>query len=465
MLKILQIFIFFLVPSLALSQINSPEIELYAGGSVVSGTMKPFWLTSNQSGKYSLDPFEGIAGIRVEASDSSASLISFDYGFESYIPVRENGSVILQQGYLEIKTPMLTFRGGMKEETIGNQDSLLSIGSTVWSQNHRPMPKLVIETPGYVDVPFTKGYLEANGSLAHGWFEKDRYVDNVMLHQKHLHLRFGGDFFINASLGLIHFAQWGGISPDPRFGALPSDFDAFTRVFLVQGGDPALVDSSEAKNKLGNHLGSRNYRIDIRADAFSAGLYYQTIFEDNSGASKEFNEDGLLGIMFTTRNKQRWINRVVVERLKTTFQSGTIHDLSGPVKRKGNDDYFNNYVYRSGWSYHGMTLGTPMLTSPVFNQSDEIRLPNNRVIAYHIGIGGMAGKYPYLTYMTYSNNLGTYSQPIDPPKKQFSWYLETTLPEIWRGIDVNIMLAADIGSMYGNNLGAIILLRKVFNPF
>lgn len=460
MSRIVQIFLISLLPSLAASQISPPAVELYAGGIGSTGATKPFWLVSGKSGRYSLDPFEGVAGIKIKTVDTSETMIGFDYGLEGYFTARKNNPIILHEGFIEMNTPLLTFRGGMKEEIIGNQDSLLSIGSTVWSQNHRPMPKLVIETPGYVDVPLTKGYIEINGSLAHGWFEKDRYVENVMLHQKHLHLRFGGDFFINGSLGFIHFAQWGGESPNPRFGELPSDFDAFMRVFLVKGGDPALVDSSEAKNKLGNHLGSRNYRIDVRADAFRAGLYYQTIFEDNSGASKEFYEDGLLGIVFATRDKHRLVNRIVVERLKTTFQSGPVHDLTGPVKQKGNDDYLNNYVYKSGWSYHGMTLGTPLITSPVYNPDDEPRLQNNRVLAYHIGIGGMAGEFPYRTFFTYSDNLGTYSEPIDPSKKQFSWYFETTLPSVWRGIDVNIMLAADLGEMYGNNLGALLQLKK-----
>ncbi|MCF8346954.1 MAG: hypothetical protein K9G38_07050, partial [Bacteroidales bacterium] len=58
------------------SQITAPEIEVTAGGSAGAGE-KPFWNVANQYGKYSIAPFEGIAGLKVEGVDRSGSLISF----------------------------------------------------------------------------------------------------------------------------------------------------------------------------------------------------------------------------------------------------------------------------------------------------------------------------------------------------------------------------------------------------
>ena len=85
--------------------------------------------------------------------------------------------------------------------------------------------------------------------------------------------------------------------------------------------------------------------------------------------------------------------------------------------------------------------------------------------AFHLGLGGMFGKITYRSFFTYSINKGTYAAPIDPQKNQFSWYLETMFPSIWKGIDMHVMLAADIGQMYGNNLGVNLLFRKTFTPF
>jgi hypothetical protein len=449
----------------ALCQIASPQLDIYAGGAAAAGGSKPFWQVANQHGKFGLAPFEGMAGLKVEGVDSSGSWISFDYGVELYDRFGTENNLVLHQGYAEIKTPLLTFRAGRKEEIIGNQDSTLSSGGSVWSGNARPMPKLVLATPGYVDVPFTKGYVEVNGSLAHGWFEEDRYVKDVYMHQKHAHIRFGGDSRLNVSLGLIHFAQWGGVSPNPRFIELPSDLDAYKRVFFAQSGAANTVDPGEVINSLGNHLGARNYRIDYRGKGFAAGFYFQTIFEDNSGMSKLFFEDGVKGLVIRTYDKERFINHLLVEYVQTTWQSGPVHDLSGPVKLKGDDDYFNNYVYNSGWTYLGMTLGTPLVTSPIYNDENQTRLINNRVKGYHLGWGGVVRGLNYRTLFTYSVNKGTYKVPFDPDRNQFSWLFETTVHSFWRDVDLNVLLAADVGKMYGNNLGIILLLRKTFTPF
>jgi hypothetical protein len=451
--------------SLGYSQISAPNIDFYAGASAGTGDHKPYWNISNQQGLYTPDPFGGLLGAAIESVDSSDSFMSFDYGIEIYNRFQQNDGFLLQRGYAEVKTPFLVFWAGRKVEIIGNQDSALSIGSTVWSGNARPMPKLVLATPGYVDVPYTKGYVEVNGSLAHGWFERDRYVKNVFLHQKQLHLRCGGDYFINFSAGLIHFAQWGGTSPDSIYGELPSDFDAYKRVFFAQNGDSASVNINEAINKLGNHLGSWSYRIDFKAKQVTLSTYYQTLFEDHSGITKMIQMDGIWGVSMATKDPDRIVNHIVFEYLHTTYQSGPVHNLNDSIKLYGNDDYFNNYLYRNGWTYKGMTLGTPLITSPIFNENGSNRILNNRVQAFHLGLGGKLGKINYRSFFTYSINKGTYSIPIDPSKNQFSWYFETIFPSIWKGIDMNVMLAADIGQMYGNNLGVNVLFRKSFSPF
>lgn len=461
-------FLFFLLLYLPLhiySQISAPDIELYAGASAGTGEQKPFWNISNQHGRYSIDPFAGMMGMTVESHDSSETYFSLDYGIELYGRLDNQSEFVLQRAYLELKIPFLSFWAGMKEEVIGNHDSTLSIGSTVWSTNSRPMPKLVLATPGYVDVPFTKGYVEINGSLSHGWFEQNRYVENVYLHQKQLHLRFGGDLLINGSLGLIHNAQWAGSSPDERFEELPSDWDAYKRVFFAQKGDSSNVYTTESINTLGNHLGSWNYRIDLKTKQHSYSLYYQTIFEDNSGMLDLFHRDGILGVSLASKDPNKIVNRIVFEYLNTTYQSGPTHSLTDSIDLTGNDNYFNNDVYRSGWTYKEMTLGTPLITSALFNEDGTEGIQNNRVRAFHLGLGGILGKVNYRSFFTYSINKGTYNTPFDPERNQFSWYLETLFPSIWKGIDMKVMLAADIGQMYGNNLGVNLLFRKTFSPF
>jgi hypothetical protein len=71
----------------------------------------------------------------------------------------------------------------------------------------------------------------------------------------------------------------------------------------------------------------------------------------------------------------------------------------------------------------------------------------------------------YRSFFTFSINKGTYAVPYDPDRNQFSWYFEAMVPSLWQGIDMTVMMAADMGQMYGNNLGVNLLFRKTFKPF
>ena len=77
--------------------------------------------------------------------------------------------------------------------------------------------------------------------------------------------------------------------------ALPKDIKAFWDIFTAGAGSK---DSpvNEKLNALGNHLGSYNVRLDLHLRKFKAGLYWQSIFEDNSGRKLRNGEDGLWGL-------------------------------------------------------------------------------------------------------------------------------------------------------------------------
>jgi len=442
-----------------------PHLFVYGGVSGGVGETKPFWNVSKQHGKYTLQPFDAFGGIGLKTeSERKTHGLRLDYGVEWTGTLGNESRGYLHEAYLEIRNSWFLVRAGKKEEVTGNQDTTLSLGSTIWSGNARPMPMLVAGTPGYIDIPFTGGYAEVNALLAHGWFESDRYVKNVFLHRKHLHLRFGGDFFINGSVGFQHVAQWGGSSPDPEYGDLPSDWDAYLRVLMARSGDPATVHENEVINSLGNHLGSRCYRLDVKMTACSLGIYFQSIFEDSSGKSRPFNRDGIWGVYYRSREKDRVVNHMVAEYLHTTWQSGPVHNI-GDTVLGGNDNYFNHSIYRDGWTYHGFVIGIPLITSPVFNEFGEGGTINNRVVAVHLGLEGVIGSMDYRTFFTYSINKGLYVKPISPVRSQFSWYFETTVPSVLPHTDLDIRMAMDIGAMYGNAAGVILCLRRTFDPF
>ena len=103
--------------------------------------------------------------------------------------------------------------------------------------------------------------------------------------------------------------------------------------------------------------------------------------------------------MIRLQNKERLINHLLVEYIQTTWQSGPVHDLSGPIKLVGDDDYFNHYIYMSGWTYHRMTLGNTVGHFANYNDENQTRLTNNRVKGYHVGWGGVVRGLNYRTLL------------------------------------------------------------------
>ncbi len=99
------------------------------------------------------------------------------------------------------------------------------------------------------------------------------------------------------------------------------------------------------------------------------------------------------------------------EFLYSKSQSGRYHDRPATEEEKaqqdpcdpfygrkilgGNDNYFNNGEYQSGWTYYGRTIGTPFIT-PLPPDADGITLGvfNNRIIAHYIGIKGYFFQIP-----------------------------------------------------------------------
>ncbi len=456
---ILFIIIFIFSKLILKSQSFLPDYVIEFGSQINLSDTTPFWLVSNQFGKNSIANNSIFLDLQLKKNISSEKFFNYAYGIELFNKVDTNYKPILHQAYIKLKIWELLIQAGRFEEFYSNQDSTISSGSIIYSQNTRPMTKIIISSNGYVTVPFTFNKLELKGLFAHGWFEDDIYVENILLHHKNLYGRIGGDWPVNIHYGLEHVAQWGGNSPDTSVGQMPVDFDSFIRVIKAEEGDSNKVIPDEVINKYGNHIGSRNVGIDVQLKKYTFGVYRQSIFEDGSGKRRMNFPDGLWGIYFKTKEKNLFISKVVYEFIYTLDQSGPIHDWSR--KLGGNDNYFNHYIYKSGWTYYGYTMGTPLITSPNYNQDDSIILKNNRVMVHHLGIEGKISSINYRTYFSYSYNYGTHSNPFSPVKNNFSFFLDFSLPiKLYYNFKLNTKCAFDLGKMYGNNFGFIISLNK-----
>ena len=454
--------LFLVFPVFSEAQVKLPrwEVGLNTIGSM--GDQAPFWLVSNRQGKYLPERYAGSLELGLFAGRDTSRVVDYEYGLELYGRASNHKYLWLHQGYAGVTLyDLVRLRAGMWEEVIGNKEPALSIGSIIWSGNTRPMPKVEIGTPGYVTVPFTEGYLEVKGVLAHGWFEEGRYVDNVFLHHKNAYFRAGGDLPVNVYFGFNHYAQWGGTSPAYKE-PFPSDLETFWRVFFNRRGDPDKPGTPEkwVINRIGNSVGSRNHGIDLEMENYSAGIYFQDVFEDGSGQNRRNFPDGLWGAWLRFDEEKKPVQAVVYEFLHTTDQSGDHHRIDGKIVG-GNDNYFNHSDYHSGWTYHSYIIGTPLITSPVLINNSTHGTPNNKVIAHHLGFEGYIGeKIKYRNLFTFSMNFGRNGRPYEPRRDQFNWMLELRRPLEFYGMQAGITLAADVGEMYGDNFGVMVEVVK-----
>lgn len=411
-------------------------------------------------------------------------------------------SLLLQEAYIEGKVWFVNLRVGKKEEYTGINTNPLSSGDILRSANARPMPKIVLSTNDYIDVPYTKGYLQFKAHYEDGWFEQQRHVKTPYLHYKHLYGKIGGDFWINGYYGFRHAAQWGG--KHPRYGKLPVSLEKYKRIVFAQSGTEETTPiQGEIINRVGNHLGSRDMGIEFNKPQYTAKIYWQTIFDDGSGKAWRNIRDGLWGISWQSTDSSSLISGITAEYLNTTDQSGHLHDVEHPEFDilGGDDNYFNHYVYNSGWSYKGFGIGHPLLTSPVYaihyslNEKNEAwYFPNTKVRAFHLGLSGQIEQFQYRFLATYSLNYGVnepmkyFNEDTEPDKlqdvlndykekdfnqlgdvyyelpalKQFSTMVEVSFP--FRFLDISMdattRVALDAGEWLGNSFGVYFSLSK-----
>jgi hypothetical protein len=443
-----------LLSFLSLASDKKTELSFETGFQFFSGKNTPFWLFSNRYDKFPLNDNIFYFDFLLLRKPDRSKFIDYGFGTETDIFYINTLDFRFQQIFGEIKLWKFILKAGKFEEKYGEQDSILTSGNILYSANARPMPKIILKSDDFIPVPFTKGYIELKGHIAHGWFDNTVDVKNFYLHSKDFYVRLGGKLPVNIYGGLAHFAQWGGISSNPRFDTLPSDFRAFKHIFFAESGDAGTVDTGEVINRLGNHIGSWNAGLIIKTKLFSSHFYFQSVFEDNSGRKFANFPDGLWGCLIKLNNK--YLKALSYEYLYTMLQSGDPKADTVPKWYTGNDNYFSHWIYTSGWSYYKQTIGTPFISSPIYN------ICNNRVKAHNLSVMANYNEYRFLLFISYYKNYGSYNYPIDPAKNQFSLMIEASKRmKKMPFIEVSARIGADFGKMYGENFGINFSLRKV----
>lgn len=432
----------------------------------------PFWQRSNQLGVFE-------DGLFLFHSNLSGQSLLFNYNFSLFYNPNKK-ELIFPLAYFSKKIRSYQFIGGRWRDKITNE-SFLSSGSMILSNNSIPITKISLRTDGDKKIQILNHDFFLKTGISHGWLSKENYITAPLLHEKYLYIKKLFKNKINLSIGLVHEAIWGG---ETKFnGKQPQKINDYLRVITFRpGSKKALIQ--EQINTLGNHLGVWDITLSKNYSKYNIKLYFQHPFEDASGAYQHFFDeikllripyksfDGLFGIELKN-NKSKIFKILLYEYINTMNQSG---DEAASDSTYGWDNYYNHYIYQSGWVNHGRVIGNPLFTigSNVGHYNNSNYIINNRIKSHHIGIlGNISKMIKFKILFTYSKNYGTYYDQyrfynenkiykFEGGINQLSRLFEFSFEDIWENLDVQISYADDKGQLLDNRSGIFLKFNYDF---
>ena len=457
--------------------------------------LAPYYLSSNNGGaitqQYSALIYADIAKYWDKSKRFSwttglnaAGGYASSAGYERYagngqfeVQQQHPARVWLQQAYVGAKYRSIFAVVGQKYKSSPIVNEALSSGDLVWSNNARPPVGFRAGFIDFQDIPFTRGWVQLKGEF--GYFRQldDKWLENhynyynhfistgTWLHYKSLHFRTNPHKPFVFTIGAQAACQFGGTANYYEDGQvtrtvkMDADAKAFWRTFIAGSGGNSAGDSFVE----GNHLGSWDIALEYKLKpGEKLRAYTQWLWEDGSGIGKMNGFDGLWGLEYRTDHYNRLITGAVIEYIDFTNQSGPIHwtphDHEGtPITShsSGADDYYNNYIY-NGWQNRGMSIGSPFVKSPLYNQDGYMRYRDNVLRGFHAAIkGNLSYRWAYSLMGSYRKAWGTPIIPRPGSVDDFSMMLATSY-EFKRSWHIIAQVAIDRGSLYGNNFGACV---------
>lgn len=466
--------------------INGLEVAIETQGSIADGTT-PLWLNANKYGLSSLESQNGYlraSAIRPLSADCDRQW-KWGYGVDIVGGINYNAKVFVHQAFAEMQWKKLRLSLGAKEQPVEYTNQELSSGALTLGCNARPIPQARIDLDWF-SFPGTNNWvkMKLHGSLGMttdgNWQksvvpEKEHYTSNVAYHEKSIFWKFGKEtntsFPLTFEFGIQIATEFAGTSYNiigrgydhPSTIKHPFTLQALLDAVTASGSDE--TDGS-SKNTAGNHVGSWNMRLAWHGQDWNAGIRFERMFEDQSMMFIQYGIfDHLVGLDITfPRNP--FVSTFTMEHMSSYDQSGAVmHDaaLNIPDKMNGRDNYYNHNLY-IGYQHWGQSMGSPLLTSPVYNSNGSLIFRNNRVKAFHFGLAGDPLSWiHWRALVTFTRNWGGYDTPLEDPTNQQYYLVEATAkPHFCKGWEASIGLGLDHGKVIGNNHGAQITLRKAF---
>lgn len=428
----------------------------------------PFWLYSNTFGE--VDPsssnFQNNLYLHYRSTNADSSL-RYAGGATLTARFASDDALFFPKIYGELGYKFLNLKIGRFFDPFEGYDTDLSMGSMLMSRNATPVPRILLETNGFTDVPLTQGYFQFKAMFAHGWLEKNRYVENPYLHQKYFYLKLNYKIFEGYG-GIIHNVVWGGKN-HPQYGDLPASFSDYLRVISGLGADAKSgAPGGEVSNVIGNSIAAYDFGFHLHLTGFTLSASRLFFLEDKVSTRFRSPWDGMWTAGINLKKNRGWITGLLWQHINTKRQD------SFDWEPRGTASYYNHFIYKDGWSYANRVIGNPLfLFGPNANFVSNRAISNDIIIAHHIGFKGQPdARFKYKVFLTYSRNYGTAADQTTAPsgtyvplndirKDEYSTLLDTeyTLPSKYN-IRLVTALAYDWGELYGKNrLGLSIGLR------
>jgi len=458
------------------------EMQMESSTTLSNGRYAPLWLSSNRYGLSSVEHnsnYERVVVFRSLQADSIRKW-QIGYGMDMAGCIDFSSHYVVQQAYFEVVYKKFLLSIGSKERPCDLKNNELTSGGLSLGINARPIPQVRGEV-NYVDVPGMHGWWQLKGRLSYGWFTdgnwQTRYLANrgtlntakhsehILYHEKAMYWKFGKEqvFPLTFEIGLQMAAEFGGTLyyTNGTKSSRGTKLKDFLTILIVGGHDPT---DGPNPNTEGNYVGSYNMALMYKPGNWMLKAYFERYFEDQSMMTVQYGiYDHLLGLeVGLPANK--WVSSLLVEHLSTKDQSGAVyHDRTSniPDKMNGRDDYYNHGCYM-GWQHWGMSLGSPLITSPIYNTNGDLLFHNNRVQAWHVGLsGGPCPELHYRVLLTHTENWGRYVVPFNDVLQQNSFLVEACYKPRWaNSFSFTGAWAWDRGKVIGNSHGVQLTIRK-----
>ncbi len=446
------LFFLFLICNFSFSQMIEYDLNLQGEGILYNGDRSPFWLHTNKRGRFD-EKTHFMSLVSSTATLEMDQNSYFQLGAGAFFRDGFDLNLGIDEAYFSYISPKIGVVLGKKQREDFYKGLSGTNQSILWSLNSSPPPGIRIfsRDPLFINEDYGIGFM---ASLEEYLLDDERYVEKARVHHKSFDIVYRSQNEFQISLGVEHFVEWAGIAPD--YGKLPHSFSDYIHVFTGQAGDESV--NGQEVNALGNQIGSYELNVQTKVRDLDVQFIYNSIFEDGSGMKMGNFPDGRYAL-FIEDNRDSfwgvsWFKAFMYEIYYTKNQSRD--RASSNVD--GSDNYFNNNLYRSGWTYNQNILGTPF----ILLNDNRFRIGTNILLVHHIGItGDLFEDIPYRFLLSYRQNYGVKDSYFPVKREVLSTLLEINL--LQRDYDLKLQIGADIKSNEDSNFGiGVNFSKKLF---